>query len=163
MNILNQYSYLLIGLVVLAGSHILLRHYLQAQWSKVIIAQGFIVLVFGAGLFLLRPNTNTVSSTDEAVNTLRNGRPTFIEFFSNYCSGCLALNPLVNELINDIEDDYNILRINIHTETGRDLRQRLGFSFTPEFVLYDASGQEIWRDHIPPTMGLIDQNRAEIR
>lgn len=163
MNILNQYSYPFIVLALLAAAYILLRHYLRVRWVFVVGTQVVIVAAFTAAFLFLRPGTGNISSTDEAINTLNNGRPTFIEFFSNYCSGCLALNPIVDELVTDIETDYNILRINIHTETGRSLRQELGFSFTPEFVLYDASGQEIWRDHIPPTMNIIDQGVVDLQ
>jgi thioredoxin-related protein len=63
----------------------------------------------------------------------------------------VAARPIVDGIVEDIEDQYNILRVDIHTEFGRALRQRFGFSYTPEFVLFDGEGQEIWRDHIPPS------------
>jgi thiol-disulfide isomerase/thioredoxin len=110
-----------------------------------------IVALSVAGLLLLRPGISDVDSVTEAQTTLQNGKPTFLEFFSNYCAGCLALRPSVDLLVSDINDDFNILRIDIHTEYGRELRQSFQFDYTPEFVLFDRSGQEVWRDHgLPP-------------
>jgi hypothetical protein len=63
----------------------------------------------------------------------------------------VAARPIVDGIVEDIGEEFNILRIDIHTEFGRDLRRRLGFSYTPEFVLYDNTGHEVWRDHMPPS------------
>ena len=74
-----------------------------------------------------------------------------MEFFSNYCAGCLAIRPVVDSLIEDMDDTINVLRIDIHTDTGRDLREQYNFSYTPEFLLLDNQGNEVWRSHSPPT------------
>lgn len=159
MNLLNQYSYVFIALVAVVVVYVLLRRYMQKGWPLVLFVQLGIVLVFGTGFVILRPGNSNVSSADAALSMLQNGRPTFVEFFSNYCSGCLSLNPIVEAIVDDIEEDYNILRIDIHTSTGREMREALGFSFTPEFIVYDVSGREIWRDHIPPTQSQLDAGR----
>ncbi len=63
----------------------------------------------------------------------------------------MAARPIVDGIVEDIKEKFNILRVDIHTEFGRELRRRLGFSYTPEFVVFDSAGQEVWRDHAPPT------------
>jgi thiol-disulfide isomerase/thioredoxin len=159
MNILNQFSYPLIGIGVLAISYITMTRYLQTRWYVTTATQGIIAGVFILGFVVLRPGMSNVDSVDQALKDIGNGRPTLVAFFSNYCTGCLALNPFVDEIEADLQGAFNILRIDIHTPLGRQLRQELGFSFTPEFVLYDAGGDEVWRDHVPPSSDQIDSAR----
>src|SRR5690606_15648228 len=93
-----------------------------------------------------------VNSIEAAEALISNGKPTFLEFFSNYCTGCVAIRPTVDQAVENLKADFNILRVDIHTETGRNLRENLGFSYTPEFIIFDKTGEEIWRDHsLPPT------------
>ena len=63
----------------------------------------------------------------------------------------MAARPIVDGIVEDISEQYNILRVDIHTGFGRELRQQIGFTYSPEFVLFDSSGQEVWRDHVPPS------------
>lgn len=153
-NIFNQYSYIVISLIVIAASVGLLLRYAVDRRVIVVTASALIALSL-AGHVLLRPGFSDVNSVSAAQATLRNGKPTLIEFFSNYCASCLALRPAVDLLVKDIKDDYNILRIDIHTEFGRELRQNLQFTYTPEFVLFDSSGLEVWRGHTLPPPELI--------
>jgi thiol-disulfide isomerase/thioredoxin len=149
-NIFNQYSYILINLIVIVASVGLLLRYV-ADRRVVAGAAGVLITLGIAGHFLLRPGFSDVDSVSAAQATLRNGKPTLIEFFSNYCASCLALRPAIDLLVKDIKEEYNILRIDIHTEFGRELRQNFQFAYTPEFVLFDSSGQEVWRGHtLPP-------------
>jgi thiol-disulfide isomerase/thioredoxin len=149
-NIFNQYSYILISLAVIAASVGLLLRYVTDR--RVIAGTAALLICFSiAGHFLLRPGSSDINSVSAAQAALRNGKPTLIEFFSNYCASCLAVRPAVDLLVKDIKDEYNVLRIDIHTEFGRELRQNLRFSYTPEFVLFDRSGEEVWRGHtLPP-------------
>jgi thiol-disulfide isomerase/thioredoxin len=160
MNIINQYSYVLIGLGTAAILYVVLRQYLRLRPVYTLAVLIAVIALFVTGFFALRPGLSNVDSVSAATATINNGHPTFVEFFSNYCTGCLALNPVVNSLIQDIKDDFDVLQIDIHTSVGRELRTELGFSFTPEFVLYDPSGEEVWRDHVPPTQAQLDLARA---
>lgn len=64
---------------------------------------------------------------------------------------CMAARPAVDGIVEDIQQDFNVLRVDIHTELGIALRERLGFTSTPEFILFNADGEAVWRDHFPPT------------
>ncbi len=145
----NQYSYILISAGVLILSALVLRRMLASRKATSAALLSLLVLSV-AGFFLLRPGAGDVDSAASAEATLRNGKPTFLEFFSNYCIGCLAIRPVVDEYAAALGDDFNIMRIDIHSEAGRDLRERYAFSYTPEFILFDSSGSEIWRGHNPP-------------
>jgi thiol-disulfide isomerase/thioredoxin len=159
MNILNQFSYPLIGMGIFALSFIALTRFFRVRWYITTIAQLSIVVLFVSGFIWLRPGTGAVSDADAALAAIGNGQPTFVEFFSNYCSGCLAFSSTIDALEDDISDEFDVLRIDIHTQAGRRLREELGFSFTPEYILYDPDGEEIWRDHIPPADSDIDRAR----
>lgn len=150
MNILNQFSYPLIILAVVVGIFIIAKRFFKFKLIMVIVAEVIFVVVAVAGFLLLRPGMSTVSSADVAFQIINNGKPTFVEFFSNYCSACLAAEPAVDQLVEEIDADFDVLRVDIHTPFGRELRRYYEFSFTPEFVLFDANGEEVWRDHIPP-------------
>lgn len=150
MNILNQFSYIIISAIVMVASIVLLRRYAvdRRLMSAVVVA---LVILSLSGFLLLRPGASDVDSASATRAMIDNGRPTLLEFFSNYCAGCLALRPAVDLLASDIEDEFNILRIDIHTDFGREIRNQFDFTFTPEFILFDHTGQEIWRDHtLPP-------------
>lgn len=159
MNIFNQFSYPLIAVGVLIFVFLLVRRCWRPRWYIIAGIQLAIILSFAAGFFILRPGSTNVDSAEIALATIGNGRPTFVEFFSNYCTGCLAVEPTIDSLKQDIENEFNFLRINIHTGVGRALRQSLGFSFTPEFILFDPAGNEVWRSHAPPSQTELDRAR----
>src|SRR5262245_42073122 len=114
-SLFNQYSYVFISLGALLGMLVILR-VLRFQWRLTlasIIAIGTILLV---GWLILRPDQSDVNNIDSADMMLTNGKPTFVEFFSKYCLGCVAARPAVETLISNIDDEFNILRVDIHTD-----------------------------------------------
>lgn len=153
MNLLNQFSYPLIAALVLAILFVLL--YRRVNRVVLIGIELGLLLAFVGGFLALHTGDGDLTSIEAYDALVTNNRPTFIEFFSNFCTGCLVMRPTVDALIADISDEFNILRVNIHSEAGRALRERLSFSFTPEFVLLDARGVEVWRDHIPPSLDIL--------
>lgn len=164
-SLFNQYSYLLFSLGAFVAVLVLLR--LARAKRRLALAAGVLVVVLAVGgWFVLRPGASDVTSTEAAEAMINSGKPTFVEFFSNYCAGCLsaraAVDGLVEQMTERYGDSYNILRIDIHTEFGRALRERYGFSFTPEFVVFDTTGTEVWRSHVPPTLEEIDTLRSSV-
>lgn len=80
---LNQYSFVWMSAAVLLALFIGLR-LRRISWK---ITLGIIVPVAAVllvGYFALRPGASDVESFTDAAATLANGRPTFLEFFSNY-------------------------------------------------------------------------------
>lgn len=147
--IFNQYSYVLISLAVLIAAVLVLSRFAVSRRIISVTVAGLLVFIL-AGYFLLRPGLGDIDSTSAAEAAIQNGKPTFLEFFSNYCAGCLAIRPVVDQIAAELGDEFNILRIDIHTEAGRELRERYKFAYTPEFVLFNPQGQEVWRSHNPP-------------
>lgn len=156
--LLNQFSYPLIALGVLASAFLVLRQR-RANRGTLIVVEVGLLAAFVGGFLMLRTGDGDLRDISAYDALIANQRPTVVEFFSNFCTGCLVIRPSVDALIADIEGDYNVLRVNIHTDAGRELRERLGFSFTPEFVVLDARGVEVWRGHTVPTLN--DLQRAQ--
>jgi thiol-disulfide isomerase/thioredoxin len=160
MSIFNQYSYVIISLIALVVGAVLVRRYTA---SARIAAAGVATLaaLLLAGYFLLRPGAGDVQNADTAYALIENsGRPTVVEFFSNYCAGCLAVRPLVDQLAAEIADEFNFVRVDIHSDVGRVLRDRYRFSYTPEFIVFDPTGREVWRAHVPPDVTALDLART---
>jgi thiol-disulfide isomerase/thioredoxin len=159
-NIFNQYSYVFFSLGALLVGLVVLRAVLRLKWPVILLGGVVLAGVLTAGWFILRPGSSDVSSLEAAEAMIDSGKPTFVEFFSNYCAGCMAARTMVDDLVADMDtrfgDQVNVLRVDIHTDFGRALRERYGFSYTPEFVLFDNRGMEVWRSHVPPTTGEIE-------
>lgn len=153
MNVLNQFSYPLIAAGVLLVAFVLLRRIVSMR--AVAAVEVLLALAFVAGFFALRTGEGDVADIRDHEAIIGNGRPTMIEFFSNFCTACLVLRPTVDDMIASLGDDVNVLRVNIHSEEGQKMREAYNFSFTPEFVVLDGAGIEIWRDHAPPQLSAL--------
>lgn len=156
MNLFNQFSYPLIAAGVLAVVSLLLIR-LRVRLPALIAVQTTLVVVVVAAFLFLRTGDGDLSDITAYDALVANDRPTFIEFFSNFCTGCLVMRPSVDALIEDIDGEFNVLRVNIHSEAGRALIDRLTFSFTPEFIVLDADGREVWRDHVLPSSDILQR------
>ena len=158
-NLFNQYSYLLFTASATVVVLLVLWR-LRVRKPLVGLAGLALVVAFSAGWLVLRPGLSDVDSVAAAEQVINSGRPTLVEFYSNYCVGCMAVRATVDDLVGESEqrfgDELSILRIDIHTELGRALRERYGFSYSPEFVMFDDAGAEVWRSHQPPTLGELE-------
>ncbi|MCS7071684.1 MAG: thioredoxin family protein [Anaerolinea sp.] len=161
MSLANQFSYVLMSalavVIILASIRMLTR-----PRPIVLTGIGAALVLAALGLFLLlRPGTSDVDNLQAAEQILNNGQPTLVEFFSNYCAGCMGVRPVVDALVDELKrtraGTFNVLRVDIHTGFGQTLSERYGFSFTPEFILLNGDGEEVWRGHAPPSVADIDR------
>lgn len=155
----NQYSFVLFSLAALVGVIALLR-WRRASW-RVTAAAALVVVLLAGGIWLvLRPGTSDIDSVEAAQAIIESGTPTLVEFYSNYCASCLAARPQVDALMGEIKaqgaNAINVLQIDIHTDAGRELRELYGFTFSPEFVLFNAAGEAVWRSHAVPSHAEIE-------
>ncbi|MCB9445870.1 MAG: thioredoxin family protein [Ardenticatenaceae bacterium] len=58
---------------------------------------------------------------------------------------CRQARPIVDGLEVEWGDAVQVVRLNIHDAAAANLLQQLGFRFTPTFILFDKSGNEVWR------------------
>ncbi len=156
----NQYSYLfLVGGVMLAAA-VALRLIFRRSRRVTGVAVLLLAVVSLAGWIVLRPTPGNVSDLAQAEATLHGGKPTVLEFYSDYCIGCIAARSAFDTVATQMQQTFagavNVLRVDIHSDSGRALREEYGFSYTPEFVIFDGGASELWRSHRPPTLSDLD-------
>jgi thiol-disulfide isomerase/thioredoxin len=112
--------------------------------AKIVRENWLLLLVIGgiltAFLFLRTP-ASAVASVEEVEAILQNGKPTFVEFYSNTWSACLLAKPAVDRLEQDLEGQAEVLRLSAWSSVGRQLSARYGVRGVPTFLLFDGSGQ----------------------
>jgi thiol-disulfide isomerase/thioredoxin len=156
LNLLNQFSYLYLSglLLILIVGGVAIRSYRKQGrlvWKFISTIAASLAVLTVMGFFALRPGSASVDSVAEVQQIIQNDRPTVIQFFSNYCIGCMSVESQFDAMATQISSTTDVLRVDIHTDFGRELREALDFSYTPEFILYDINGDEVWRGHqLPP-------------
>jgi thiol-disulfide isomerase/thioredoxin len=71
---------------------------------------------------------------------LRDPRPTMLEFYSDKCALCMAMQPVVRRLEQDTAHRLQILRINVGEPIGLQLANRYGINLTPTYLLLNGAG-----------------------
>lgn len=113
--------------------------------AKVLVL-GFITLSLWVAWWGLRPTTSTVQAAPEARLIIREAQqPVLVQFYSEYCAACIAVEPILNQLESDLADKLKVVRIDVASAAGQEFSRQLNLQFTPTFVLFNAQGQEIWR------------------
>jgi thioredoxin-related protein len=56
------------------------------------------------------------------------------------------MKPVVDGLENELGGQIDIIRVNIQEPVGRELAKSYDFQYTPTFILFDSSGNELWRE-----------------
>lgn len=54
---------------------------------------------------------------------------------------CLSGKPVVDGLENEFAGRAHVLRVDLLSDTGRELAGRYGVDFVPAFVIFDTSGR----------------------
>ncbi len=143
--IINRFSYIIIATVVLAGMGV---YFARSGFTRTrALALGVAALAFFVAWASLRIGDGTATDTQAATLVLRDSQqPVLIEFYSDYCAGCLAARPAVDNLERELGDQLKVVRFNVSSEAGQELAIQLAVeNRTPSFVLLDATGNELWR------------------
>lgn len=74
---------------------------------------------------------------------LRSGKPTLLDFSTDWCPPCRVTAPILEELRDGYRGRVNILTANADNE--RDLVQRYGAEWYPTFIFFDKNGEEAMR------------------
>ncbi|MES0339211.1 MAG: hypothetical protein ABUK16_06250 [Anaerolineales bacterium] len=57
----------------------------------------------------------------------------------------MAAKPIVDGIEKQHADDLNVIRVNVQDEALQPLLETYAFQFTPTFILFDPTGEEILR------------------
>ena len=116
----------------------------------------------------LMPAANLANPADEVLNLgALQGRPTLINLWATWCAPCVKEMPLLDDLATDFEGELNVVTVSqdmgdpgevsaFFEENGLDnlpqwidpqlaLGEAIGASTLPTTVMYDSTGQEVWR------------------
>lgn len=143
--ILNRFSYIIMATVVLVGLGVFFAR--SGFTRRRALALGVAALAFFVAWATLRTGSGTATDTQAATLVLRDSeQPVLVEFYSDYCAGCLAARPAVDSLERELADRLKVVRLNVASPAGQDLAMQLAVeNRTPTFVLLDAQGNELWR------------------
>lgn len=154
MMIINQFSFVIaaVGFFILIAV-LILR---QGVDRKRLIVLGIFAASMVGGWFAVRPGPSTLRDLAEFDAALGSGQPIVLEYQSEFCMGCIALQPMVAEMKATYGEDVVFIQVNAYDALGRTLAERYALAVTPTIVYFDASGMEVGR-----TIATIDAARIE--
>lgn len=143
--LLNRFSYIILATIVLVSMGV---YFARSGFTRTrALALAVAALAFFVAWASLRTGNGTTTSTQAATLVLRDSKePVLIEFYSDFCAGCLAARPAVDSLEREMGDRLRVVRLNVASAAGQDLASQLQVdNRTPSFVLLDSDGNELWR------------------
>ena len=141
--LINSYSFIVIGLLILIILTSLSWHLFGQMWATVTAVVTAVLLI----------TLQTVSSTtsdqihepNEFDNILHAGRPVLLELYSNFWVACLAAKPDVDRLELKLSANLVVVRLNISSKTGKYVKEKYKSDLVPTFIIFDKNGTEVWR------------------
>jgi thiol-disulfide isomerase/thioredoxin len=145
MSLLNHYSGLFIFMLVIAtGFSVTKRSKNKVRAGS--IASGIVLALLAAWL-AVRPAAQ--------VPPAHPGQPVLLELQSPYCVACIVEKPSVDRLERELQGKVVVQRVNIQSDSGKNLAARYNVEATPTFIFLDAAGKEEWR-----TFGILDASEV---
>lgn len=65
-----------------------------------------------------------------------------IDFYADWCSPCIAMEPILNEIEQDFHQALEVVRVDI--DKNKALATNFRIRSVPTFILFD-NGKEVWR------------------
>ena len=106
----------------------------------VILSLIFFRNVFFQSTFLLK-SFGELSVNPEIA--FKNNRPTFLEFYAEWCEVCKEMAPKVSALKKEYEKDINFVFLNVDNQKWNSYIQKFGVNGIPQVDLFDKKGNLI--------------------
>ena len=153
LEIFNQYS----AFITIPGIIVLLIALLPIKGRRrQIVIYSIAGLIGLSAVLILRPGDSNVSTAAEAHTVIESGSPVFVEFFANSCTACLASQPIVHSLENEMDEDVQFLKLNVMDSHASQFVRDYRAYLTPTFVVIGRDGEVVWRQ----SGGLLDKGKA---
>ena len=72
-----------------------------------------------------------------------NNKPTFLEFYAEWCEVCKEMAPQVSSLKDEYEEDINFVFLNVDNQKWANYIQKFGVNGIPQVNLFDKKGNLI--------------------
>ncbi|MCS6842942.1 MAG: thioredoxin family protein [Caldilineales bacterium] len=144
MQLINRFSFLLFPLAAFLVAALILARAKKGRWPWMV--WGALLAAFLAFVFLSGQRTTASFDTPENIRRALASadQPTLVEFFSNYCLGCVANRPAVQRLAEEWTGG-RLVTLDVMDPDIRRFGDEVGFEVTPTFILYDTMGRELAR------------------
>ena len=111
----------------------------------VLITVFFISLLFFKNLFFqstyLLKSFGELSVDPEIA--FKNNKPTFLEFYAEWCEVCKEMAPKVSTLKNEFENDINFVFLNVDNQKWDNYIRKFAVNGIPQVNLFDGKGNLI--------------------
>ena len=140
---INQYSFVIIGLIVLIG---IIALCWRIFGFKYVIPLALLISISWVSiqLFLSSNMAREVGNEYFDGNSEYN-KPALLVMYSNYWIACLAAKPSVDRLESNLNGEVLLLRIDVLSRLGKPIWTKYGNAMVPTFIAIDKDGNEAWR------------------
>ena len=88
---------------------------------------------------------------------LKNGRPTVLEFYADWCEVCQEMTPSMYNLKRDFQEEINLVLLNVDNDQWLDYIDKYDVNGIPQLNLFDADGKMIGKSIGLKSQGQLDQ------
>ncbi len=114
-------------------------------WQKIFLLSSAIILAFL--LFFLRGGVDQQKALDylarssiEPQIALKNGKPTIIEFYADWCEVCREMAPIMLEIFEENQENINLVMLNVDNPKWEELIDKYDVNGIPHFNLFSKEG-----------------------
>ncbi len=68
--------------------------------------------------------------------------PVLVDFYADWCGPCQTMDPIIEEVLNELEGKIKLLKLNI--DKNPQLSQQFGVRSIPHYILF-KKGKILWR------------------
>nr|AUG32510.1 thioredoxin-like protein TxlA [Paulinella longichromatophora] len=121
---------------------------LLGEWEKILLL--VIAVLFSIVLLLLKGNLRSEAPLDRLARNsldlqiaLKNGRPTLLEFYADWCEVCREMALTIEELKINEQDTINIVLLNVDNPQWQNELDKYNVKGIPHIELFNSIGIDV--------------------